>query len=91
MESLVENDISKSQVRQQWTSKNDLSDAIPENKLDPTDTKGRTRIKVEAREQKPAVMKAVAEQMRPIEKEASRISGTASKTNVGVNNMVKGW
>ena len=33
-------------------------------------------------------MREVAENMRPISGESARISGTASKTNTGVNNMV---
>jgi RHS repeat-associated protein len=67
--------------------RNDYKDKV--SKLDPTDSKGRTQIKMDAREQTPAVMKAVAEEMRPINKEASRVAGTASKTNAGVNSMVE--
>jgi RHS repeat-associated protein len=57
--------------------------------LDPSDSRGRTEAKIEAREKSPAVMKAVAEEMRPISGEASRAAGTASKTNAGVNVTVE--
>ncbi|MEY3739045.1 MAG: hypothetical protein RL544_1823, partial [Bacteroidota bacterium] len=59
------------------------------SKLDPADSKGRTEAKVEARTKTPAVMKEVAEQMRPISGEAARTVGTASKTNVDVNATVE--
>lgn len=68
--------------------RNDYKDKV--SKLDPTDSKGRTQIKMDAREKTPAVMKAVAEEMRPASKEASRVAGTASKTNAGLNSMVEG-
>ncbi|WP_437922388.1 RHS repeat-associated core domain-containing protein [Sphingobacterium sp. LRF_L2] len=58
------------------------------SKLDAGDSKGRTQAKIEARAKTPAVMKAVAENMRPISGEATRAGGTASKTNAGVNKLV---
>jgi RHS repeat-associated protein len=56
--------------------------------LDKTDSQGRTQAKMEARAKTPAVMREVAEQMRPSSGESTRVGGTASKTNAGVNNMV---
>jgi len=58
------------------------------SRLDPGDSKGRTLAKIEARAKTPAIMKAVAEKMRPISIEATRAGGTASKTNAGVNKLV---
>ena len=57
--------------------------------LDPSDPKGEQKTKLKAREKSPAVMKAVAEEIRPISGEASRAAGTASKTNAGVNATVE--
>lgn len=56
--------------------------------LEKTDSKGRTQLKTEAREKTPAVMREVAEQMRPSSSENLRSMGTASKTNEGVNSLV---
>ena len=56
--------------------------------LEKTDAQGRTQAKMEAREKTPAVMREVAEKMRPSSGESARVGGTASKTNAGVNNMV---
>jgi RHS repeat-associated protein len=56
--------------------------------LDKTDSHGRTQAKMEARSKTPAVMREVAEQMRPSSGESTRVGGTASKTNAGVNNMI---
>lgn len=55
------------------------------SQLEPTDSKGRTQAKINARAKTPAVMNVVAENMRPIEKEATRVGGTASKTHASVN------
>jgi RHS repeat-associated protein len=57
--------------------------------LSPTDSKGRTEAKIEAREKTPAVMKALAEEMRPMSGQTSRVAGTASKTNAAVNATVE--
>lgn len=57
--------------------------------LDPTDSKGRTQAKIDAREKTPAITRTMAEQMRPIGEESSRTGGTASKTNSGVNSKVE--
>jgi RHS repeat-associated protein len=54
-------------------------------KLAPTDSAGRTALKVAAREQSSPLGAALAERMRPAAKEAARVGGTASKTNAGVN------
>ncbi len=56
--------------------------------LDKTDSQGRTQAKMEARQQTPTVMREVAEKMRPSSGESTRVEGTASKTNAGVNSMV---
>jgi RHS repeat-associated protein len=55
-------------------------------KLDAGDSQGRTQAKIDAREKTPAITKAMAENMRPIAEEGTRTSGTANKTNSGVNN-----
>jgi RHS repeat-associated protein len=57
--------------------------------LDRSDAAGRTAAKVAAREHTPAVMREVAESMKPIKDEAGRVGGTASKTNTNVTNMVE--
>lgn len=57
--------------------------------LDPTDSKGRTQAKVEARAKTPQVTKTMAENMRPMSGEGARTGGTANKTNVGVNSTAK--
>ncbi|WP_367916099.1 RHS repeat domain-containing protein [Leadbetterella sp. DM7] len=56
--------------------------------MDKTNSQGRTQAKMEAREKTPAVMREVAERMRPSSGESSRVGGTANKTNAGVNSMV---
>jgi len=57
--------------------------------LSPSDSKGRSQAKIEAREKSPTVTKELAEKMRPMSDEASRVSGTASKTNSSVNSQVE--
>jgi RHS repeat-associated protein len=59
------------------------------SKLDVSDSRGRTQAKIEARAKTPTVMREIAENMRPMSEEAGRVSGTASKTNVGVNATVE--
>jgi RHS repeat-associated protein len=58
------------------------------SKLDPSDSAGRSQAKADARAKTPTVMKEAAEQMRPVKDEASRATGTASKTNAKVNSTV---
>lgn len=58
------------------------------SKLTSTDSELRTKAKIKARMKTPAVMREVAENMRPISKESSRVSGTANKTNTTVNKQV---
>jgi RHS repeat-associated protein len=50
--------VKSEQVRKEYVNK--------VSNLSPTDSKGRTEAKLEAREKTPAVMKAVAEKMRPM-------------------------
>ncbi len=57
-------------------------------KLSSTDSKGRTKLKTQARQNTPATTKAMAEKMRPMSGESSRTGGTANKTNTGVNKAV---
>ncbi len=70
------------------------SEAVRENyintvsSLDKSDSKGRTQAKMEARDNTPAIMKEVAESMRPSSEEGSQITGTANKTNSGVNKLI---
>jgi len=73
--------VRSSQVRQRY--KNIVSN------LDPSDSKGRTHAKVEARSKTPIVTRRMAESMRPISGESKRIGGTANKSNVGVNKAVE--
>jgi RHS repeat-associated protein len=57
--------------------------------LNPENAAARTEAKMRARANTPAIMKAFAEKMRPSSEEALRVTGTANKTNVGVNNLMK--
>jgi hypothetical protein len=57
--------------------------------LSPSDSKGRTQAKIDAREKSPTVTRQLAEKMRPMSEEASRLGGTASKTNTSVNSQVE--
>lgn len=58
------------------------------SKLDPSDSQGRTQAKAEARSKTPAITRTIAEEMKPMSGEGSRVGGTASKTNTGVNSTV---
>lgn len=55
--------------------------------LSPTDANGRTAAKVQARSNTPTITKTMAENMRPIAKEGTRVGGTANKSNAGVNKL----
>jgi RHS repeat-associated protein len=55
------------------------------SQLDPTDSKGRTAAKVEARDNLPTITKEYSEKIRPIKDEASRAGGTANKTNTSIS------
>ncbi len=54
-------------------------------KLDPTDSAGRTQLKMEARARSSEFGRRFAEHVRPSSAEASRVGGTASRSNPGVN------
>jgi RHS repeat-associated protein len=55
------------------------------SQLQPGDTAGRTAIKIEARADTSPGGQVVAETMRPMGQEASRVAGTVTKTSEGVN------
>lgn len=55
------------------------------SKLDVKDSKGRTEAKLKARENTPAVVKAMIESERPTSVEVAKTAGTANKTNAGAN------
>ena len=53
--------------------------------LDPGDSAGRTALKTEARAASSPGSQVIAETMRPIAEEASRLGGTVTKTNASVD------
>ena len=69
--------VKTAEVRKEYVNKT--------SQLDPTDSKGRTAAKVEARENLPTVTKEYSEKIRSIKDEASRTGGTANKTNAAIN------
>jgi len=55
------------------------------SKLDPNDSSGRTAAKEAARAKTPQPYKAMAESKHSMANEATKVGGTANKTNAGVN------
>jgi hypothetical protein len=57
-------------------------------KLATNDAEGRTKLKAEARAKSPAVLGEIAENMKPMANESSRVTGTANKSNIKISNSM---